>query len=85
MENRFSAGMTVIFSTHGEQMKIVYINVSAMVNPWIEAAAQACTDKGFAIDVVQLSSETLDSEENVFNEQINAVASSETLRCPPSG
>lgn len=47
-------------------MKIVYISAGTGENPWIEGAVASCRKTGLFVDVVQATSEVIDSEEKKF-------------------
>ncbi|WFN37310.1 cobaltochelatase subunit CobN [Methanomicrobium antiquum] len=54
-------------------MKIVYISAGTGENPWVEEAAASCRKSGLQIEVVQSTSEALDSEEKKFAEILEDV------------
>ena len=47
-------------------MKIVFIGAGTGENPWLARAAQECRDSGITIEIVQGTSEQIDSEEKAF-------------------
>ena len=60
-------------------MKIVYISAGTGENPWIEEAAASCHNQGIGVEIVQSTSETIDSEEKKFVEILGDVQTCDLL------
>ena len=56
-------------------MKNVYVSAGTGENPWLAQAAVSCTNEGYQIEVLQETSEKLDSEEKNFREVLDEIPS----------